>query len=76
MSSSAITLAQISDCHLFADKSALHCGINVYDNLKRVLAELSGNPSLDYLVFTGDLSQESQRSFLPEFLPSWYSRQG
>ncbi|WP_236701186.1 metallophosphoesterase [Thalassomonas viridans] len=58
MSSSAITLAQISDCHLFADKSALHCGVNVYNNLKRILTELSRNQALDYLVFTGDLSQD------------------
>ncbi|WDE13018.1 metallophosphoesterase [Thalassomonas haliotis] len=58
MPASAITLAQISDCHLFADKNALHCGVNVYDNLKRVLTELSDNNTLDYLVFTGDLSQD------------------
>ncbi|WP_281556307.1 metallophosphoesterase [Thalassomonas sp. RHCl1] len=58
MSSSVITLAQISDCHLFADKSALHCGVNVYENLQRVLSELSNNHPLDYLVFTGDLSQD------------------
>mgnify|MGYP000032081449 CR=1 FL=1 len=67
MPSSAVTLAQISDCHLFADKSALHCGVNVYDNLKRVLVELSHNRSLDYLVFTGDLSQDHSEASYRHF---------
>lgn len=64
MLSSSIVIAQISDSHLFADKHALHCGANVYQNLQRVLADISENNTISYLVFTGDLSQDhSEQSY-------------
>lgn len=53
-----LTIAQISDSHLFADKNAEHCGVNVYQNLKLVLADLAADTSLDAIVFTGDLTQD------------------
>lgn len=61
MSSSHLTplrVAQISDSHLFADKAGLHCGVNVYNNLVKVLADIATRQQLDYVVFTGDLTQD------------------
>ncbi len=57
--------AQISDCHLYASKDALHYGVNVYQNLKRVLTELNKQTALKFVVFTGDLTQDhSEQSYL------------
>ncbi|WP_286262795.1 metallophosphoesterase [Thalassotalea atypica] len=57
-------IAQISDSHLYADRHALHHGVNVYDNLANILAELSNNGEFDAVVFTGDLTQDhSERSY-------------
>ena len=53
-----ITVVQISDSHLFADKQALHCGVNVYHNFQRIIEQLSQITSLDAIVFTGDLTQD------------------
>ncbi len=63
-SKKTLILGQISDSHLFARKDTLHCGVNVYDNLKKVLADISLNAELDYLIFTGDLTQDhSEKSY-------------
>lgn len=60
----SLVIAQISDCHLFGDINSLHCGKNVYQHLLAVLAEIHKNPLIDYLVFTGDLTQDhSERSY-------------
>jgi len=53
-----ITIAQISDSHLFADINACHCGVNVYQNFKQVISQLSKIDSLNAIVFTGDLTQD------------------
>ncbi|NMP15966.1 metallophosphoesterase [Thalassotalea sp. Y01] len=53
-----MSVAQISDCHLYEDKSALHYGANVFDNLQRILDELGKLAHLDAIVFTGDLTQD------------------
>jgi Icc protein len=59
-----LVIAQISDCHLFADKSAQHCGVNVYQNLLAVLKVLKENKDIDFIVFTGDLTQDhSEKSY-------------
>ncbi len=59
-----INVAQFSDCHLFADKNALHYGANVYQNLLRVLTDLAKDKSLKAIIFTGDLSQDhSEQSY-------------
>ncbi|KGJ89309.1 metallophosphoesterase [Thalassotalea sp. ND16A] len=55
---SVVTLAQISDCHLFKDKAGRHCGHNVFINLQRVLEQLAQLEPLDAIVFTGDLTQD------------------
>jgi len=53
-----LNIAQISDCHLFADKNNRHCGANVYQNLVAVLEQLKHNQQVDLIVFTGDLTQD------------------
>ena len=65
MKNKPVVIAQISDSHLFCKKEGLHHGHNVYINLKKVLYEISQNPTIDYIVFTGDLSQDhSEQSYL------------
>ncbi len=51
-------IAQFSDCHLFADKQAQHLGANVWQNLNRVLTDISQRQNVDGIVFTGDLTQD------------------
>lgn len=53
-----LTIAQISDCHLYGTTDALHHGYNVLANLNAVLADLSRCAGLDAIIFTGDLSQD------------------
>jgi len=52
------TIAQFSDCHLFADKSVEHFGANVWQNLTRVLTDIAQREIIDCAVFTGDLTQD------------------
>ena len=62
--SKSIRVAQFSDCHLFQNKQGLHYGANVYENLHRVLCALSKLTHLDFVVFTGDLTQDhSEESY-------------
>jgi Icc protein len=59
-----LVIAQISDCHLFAEPQQLHCKVNVYQNLVMILHQLSKNSIIDLIVFTGDLSQDhSDKSY-------------
>ncbi len=53
-----IVIAQFSDCHLFSDTNALHHDANVYKNLQKVIANIAINNEIDYVVFTGDLTQD------------------
>jgi Icc protein len=60
----ALIIAQITDSHLFAQVNSLHCGKNVYQNFVSVLAEIKQNKDIDYLIFTGDLTQDhSEESY-------------
>jgi len=62
--SKPVTLAQISDSHLFANPDGLHHGHNVLANLKNILLSIGNNPQIDYVVFTGDLTQDhSEQSY-------------
>lgn len=64
LTSKPIVLAQISDSHLFSCKQGLHHGYNVYENLQKVLQNIVSNPCIDYIVFTGDLTQDhSEQSY-------------
>lgn len=56
--SNSIKIAQLSDCHLFADQQGLHFGANVYNNLLTVLSAIANNAEIDLVIFTGDLSQD------------------
>mgnify|MGYP006078751245 FL=1 len=59
-----ITIAQITDSHLFGQVNSLHCGKNVYLHFVSVLAEIKKNKDIDYLIFTGDLTQDhSEESY-------------
>ncbi len=51
-------IAQFSDSHLFADKSAKHYGANVWQNLVSVLLDMAKRDDIDSIVFTGDLTQD------------------
>lgn len=63
--SKKFTVAQISDCHLFAERDGLHHGANVYQNLLNVLLAIKQKPEVDVIVFTGDLTQDhSAESYL------------
>lgn len=60
----AIVLAQITDSHLFSSRDGMHHGHNVFENLKKVLLSICHNPKIDYVVFTGDLTQDhSEQSY-------------
>lgn len=61
-------IAQFSDSHLFADPMGLHCGINVLANLTRVLENISQNADIDYIVFTGDLTQDHTEQSYQNFV--------
>ena len=61
---SPLIIAQISDCHLFADVTQCHYGADVYNNFLTVLQKLKVNTAIDVIVFTGDLSQDhTERSY-------------
>lgn len=62
-----ITIAQISDSHLFADKQARHCHANVYQNLVDVLSDIKQKSVADIIVFTGDLTQDHSRQSYMNF---------
>ena len=53
-----LTLAQISDSHLFSNSNGRHHDANVYQNLKRVLNAIKVQPLVDAIIFTGDLTQD------------------
>jgi Icc protein len=59
-----LVIAQFSDSHLFASIDGLHHGANVYQNLQRALHSIASNDSVDFIIFTGDLSQDhSEQSY-------------
>ncbi len=68
MNNKPVVLAQISDSHLFSEKEGLHHGHNVYRNLKKVLNDISNNPIIDYIVFSGDLTQDHTEQSYQNFV--------
>ncbi|MDO6445566.1 metallophosphoesterase [Colwellia sp. 1_MG-2023] len=62
-----LRFAQISDCHLYRDKTALHYGVNVYQNLCCVLERIKNLASLEFIVFTGDLTQDHSNASYQNF---------
>lgn len=69
--SKTLTLAQISDCHLFADRNGLHHQANVYQNLKNVLLAIKNQPSIDAIIFTGDLTQDHTQVSYQRFVQAF-----
>lgn len=61
-------IAQISDCHLFANTNELHCGANVYNNLYHVLERIQRIEQPDCIVFTGDLTQDHSKESYQQFV--------
>ena len=62
-----LKIAQISDCHLFADSHKYGYGqINPYQSLARVLTELACQP-LDLLLVTGDVSADGSAQSYQHF---------
>lgn len=54
-----VNVLQISDCHLFADKSKSLLGVNTYDSFCAVIDEIKAqNFNYDFIAFTGDISQD------------------
>ncbi len=68
LASEPIVLAQISDSHLFAELDGLHHGHNVLTNLKGILISIRDNPAIDYVVFTGDLTQDHTEQSYQNFV--------
>lgn len=64
----SVEFAQISDCHLYADKSASHYGANVYQNLCQVLTEITSDTRFKFIVFTGDLTQDHSAQSYQNFV--------
>ncbi len=59
-----LVIAQISDSHLFEHVDSLHHGVNVYHNLCAVLSDIVARATADFIIFTGDLTQDhSQKSY-------------
>jgi len=59
-----LSIAQISDCHLFSDFQGEHYGANVFQNLSEVLLHIQSHQLIDAIVFTGDLTQDhTERSY-------------
>lgn len=55
-------ILQLSDIHLFKDRSEKLLGINTYDNLKLILQEIAHDSfKPDIVILTGDLSQDSSK---------------
>jgi len=64
LNNQAIVFAQITDSHLFSSVDGLHHGHNVFKNLKKVLLSIYDNPAINFIVFTGDLTQDhSEQSY-------------
>ncbi|PKG83831.1 3',5'-cyclic-nucleotide phosphodiesterase [Colwellia sp. 75C3] len=63
-----IVLAQITDSHLFSSLDGLHHGHNVFDNLRNVLLSVRNNAQIDYVVFTGDLTQDHTEQSYQNFV--------
>jgi Icc protein len=62
-----LKIAQITDSHLFSDKTQLHCGANVYNNLYNVLKRIKYIDKPDCIVFTGDLTQDHTEGSYKQF---------
>lgn len=65
-----LKVAQITDCHLFADVNGQHCGANVYLNLLKTLHAVKAHKP-DLLIFTGDLTQDHTAQSYQRFVEAF-----
>lgn len=66
--SSAVRLLHITDHHLFSNKNETLLGVNTYDSLNAVLAEIQQSPfRYDAILATGDLIQDHNESAYHDF---------
>ncbi|MGB0937652.1 MAG: metallophosphoesterase [Colwellia sp.] len=63
-----ITIAQISDPHLFECTEQCHHGANVYHNLTKVIESISIKDEIDLIIFTGDLTQDHTENSYQRFV--------
>jgi Icc protein len=63
-----VVIAQITDSHLFSSPDGLHHGYNVLDNLREVLLSVGNNAQIDFVVFTGDLTQDHTEQSYQNFV--------
>jgi Icc protein len=68
ITTTAIRFAQISDCHLFSDRKTLHHGANVFDNLCAVLKAIKQEQQIEFIIFTGDLTQDHSHQSYQNFV--------
>ena len=61
MSSAACRIAQLSDLHLSSGLGGLSKGVDCWAQLRRMLEHLGGQPTVDGIVFTGDIAHDESR---------------
>lgn len=71
MKNNSIRLAQISDSHLYSDIHSTHHGAKVYENLCRVLENIKMLDNIDYIIFTGDLTQDHSSQSYQNFVDAF-----
>jgi Icc protein len=72
------TVIQLTDLHLFADRTSELAGIRTWDTFEAILGEVRArHPDFDLLVLTGDLAQDEKPetyTMLREALGDWSVR--
>lgn len=73
-SSEIVRFVQLSDCHLFAEKSEQLLGVNTFNSFKAVLSAIEQrNFAYEFLLATGDIVQDgtrlAYRYFCEEVMP-------
>jgi Icc protein len=71
----SVCFAQISDCHLYENKTEEHYGVNVFDNLLCVLLSIKQQAELQFIVFTGDLTQDHSSQSYQNFVAAFKQSQ-
>lgn len=73
MQSDSLNFVQISDSHLYADKKALHYGAPVYSNLVEIFKQIRVMDEVEFIVFTGDLTQDHSSESYQNFVDAVHS---
>lgn len=62
MAKNTLKFIQLSDLHLFADPMQSLLGVNTHDSLQAVLARLRQEEEVDFIILSGDLSQDRSKA--------------